>query len=211
MANLQLIAEAAPTIARSARHWIFHLGALGFIPLGLLDSSVVPIPGSMDVLVIVLCARNADIWIYYAAMATLGSVIGAYVTYRLARKGGKEALARRFPKKKVERAYKIFSRWGFGAIAIPAVLPPPVPMVPFVLAAGAMQYSVNKFLLALIAGRSVRYCVLGYLSARYGRYMLRFITELPHPVLIIAIVLAVAATAAVVFLLSSKRKKSAAA
>ncbi|MGB8652934.1 MAG: VTT domain-containing protein [Candidatus Acidiferrales bacterium] len=211
MANIQLIAEAAPAIARSARHWIFHLGALGFIPLGLLDSSVVPIPGSMDVLVIVLCARNADIWIYYAAMATLGSVIGAYVTYRLARKGGKEALTRRFPKRKVERAYKIFSRWGFGAIAIPAVLPPPVPMVPFVLAAGAMQYSVNKFLLAMIAGRSVRYCVLGYLSARYGRYMLRFITELPHPVLIIAIVLAVAATTAVVFLLSSKRKKSAAA
>ncbi|MGB6843989.1 MAG: hypothetical protein WBE09_03745, partial [Candidatus Acidiferrales bacterium] len=101
--------------------------------------------------------------------------------------------------------------WGFGAIAIPAVLPPPVPMVPFVLAAGAMQYSVNKFLLAMIAGRSVRYCVLGYLSARYGRYMLRFITELPHPVVIIAIVLAVAATTAVVFLLSSKRKKSAAA
>ncbi|MGB8673955.1 MAG: VTT domain-containing protein [Candidatus Acidiferrales bacterium] len=211
MANIQLIAEAAPAIARSARHWIFHLGALGFIPLGLLDSSVVPIPGSMDVLVIVLCARNADIWIYYAVMATLGSVIGAYVTYRLARKGGKEALMRRFPKRKVERAYKIFSRWGFGAIAIPAVLPPPVPMVPFVLAAGAMQYSVNKFLLAMIAGRSVRYCVLGYLSARYGRYMLRFITELPHPVLIIAIVLAVAATTAVVFLLSSKRKKSAAA
>lgn len=84
-------------------------------------------PGSMDVLTIVLSARHGELWFYYALMATIGSVIGGYVTYRLARKGGKETLARKFPRRKLEKIHKIFARWGFGAIAIPALLPPPAP------------------------------------------------------------------------------------
>jgi membrane protein YqaA with SNARE-associated domain len=209
MLNRLMIAAAAPTVARSARHWIFHLGALGFIPLGLLDSSIIPLPGSMDVLTIVLAARSGDFWFYYALMATVGSVIGGYVTYRLARKGGKETLARKFPRRKLEKIYKIFGRWGFGAIAIPALLPPPVPMVPFVLAAGAMQYSAKKFLVALTLGRIVRYSILAYLAARYGRYMLTSIAQLQHPILVV--VIALIAAAAVVFgvILGIKRKKTA--
>src|SRR5580704_4325732 len=72
----QILAIVAPTLARSFRRWIFHLGGLGFIPLGLLDSSVIPLPGSMDVLTLVLSARKPELWLYYALMATAGSVIG---------------------------------------------------------------------------------------------------------------------------------------
>ena len=97
MLTRQILAIVAPTIARSMRRWIFHLGGLGFIPLGLLDGSVIPLPGSMDVLTIVLSARQRELWSYYALMATVGSVIGGYVTYRLARKGGKETFERKFP------------------------------------------------------------------------------------------------------------------
>src|SRR3984957_16381033 len=95
MLTRQILAIAAPTVVRSLRRWIYHLGALGFIPLGLLDSSVIPLPGSMDVLTIVLAARDAKLWPYYAVMATVGSVLGGLVTYRLARKGGKASLARK--------------------------------------------------------------------------------------------------------------------
>jgi len=198
-------------MARSLRRWIFHLGGLGFIPLGLLDSSVLPLPGSMDVLTIVLSARHGELWSYYALMATIGSVVGGYVTYRLARKGGKETLARKFPRRKLEKVYKMFGRWGFGAIAIPALLPPPVPMVPFVLAAGAMQYSVGKFLAALTLGRTVRYSILAYLAARYGRQMLAFFSRVGHPILIAAIVLLAATVVVFAVILGRKRKKSAAA
>ncbi|HEV2698559.1 MAG TPA: hypothetical protein VGU90_11250 [Terriglobales bacterium] len=90
MPPLQTIASAAPTVARSLRHWIYQLGGLGFIPLGLLDNSIIPIPGSMDVLTVFLSARNEQLWLYYALMATVGSVAGGFVTYRLGRKGGKE-------------------------------------------------------------------------------------------------------------------------
>src|SRR5436189_3791895 len=103
---LHTIASAVPTVARSVRYWIYQLGGVGFIPLGLLDNSIIPLPGSMDVLTIFLSARKEQLWLYYALMATVGSVAGGFVTYRLARKGGKEALARRFSPKQLERIYK---------------------------------------------------------------------------------------------------------
>jgi membrane protein YqaA with SNARE-associated domain len=205
----QIIAAVAPTMARSARRWIFHLGGLGFIPLGLIDSSVIPLPGSMDVLIIILSARHGELWSYYALMATLGSVLGGYVTYRLARKGGKETLARKFSGRTLEKSYEIFGRWGFGAIAISALLPPPAPVVPFLLTAGAMQYSVYKFLAALMLGRMVKYSVLAYLAARYGRHMLTFISHFRHPILVAAIALIAAAVTVLLVILVSKRKKSA--
>jgi membrane protein YqaA with SNARE-associated domain len=209
MLTRQILAIAAPTLARSLRRWIFHLGGLGFIPLGLIDSSVIPLPGSMDVLTIVLSARKPELWLYYALMATVGSVIGGFVTYRLARKGGKETLERKFPANKLKKVYAIFGRWGFAAIAIVAVLPPPAPMVAFMFAAGAMQYSVKKFLLALTLGRIVRYSLLAFLAAHYGRHVLRVISQHAHIFLIVVVGLIAASTAALIFVLVSRRKKRA--
>ena len=205
----QTLAIVAPTLARSFRRWIFHLGGLGFIPLGLIDSSVIPLPGSMDVLIIVLSAHKQELWLYYALMATLGSVMGGYVTYQLARKGGKETLERKFRARTLEKVYSIFGRWGFGAIAIVALLPPPAPMVAFMLAAGAMRYSVKKFLLALTLGRIVRYSLLAFLAARYGRHVLTIISQHGHPVLIAVIALIAAALAVLIFILVAKRKERA--
>src|SRR5262249_20683720 len=116
-------------------------GGLGLIALGLLDNSFVPLPGSMDALTVVLAAARKAWWPYYALMATTGSMIGGYVTYRLGRKGGEEALERRIPKNKIEKIHRTFERGGFGAVFVPALLPPPVPIVPFLVAAGAMNYS----------------------------------------------------------------------
>jgi len=202
------IAATAPTAARSVRHWIFHLGGLGLIPLGLLDNSPIPLPGIMDVATILLAGRQQQLWLYYAVMATLGSVLGGFVTYRLARKGGKEALERRFTRRKVDRVCEIFERWGFSAITIPALLPPPVPMVPFLLAAGAMQYPARKFLLALTIGRLARYMVIGYLAAKYGRKIIAFMANHGHPMAVGIILLVIAAAATGYYFWSgSKRKK----
>jgi membrane protein YqaA with SNARE-associated domain len=205
----QIFAALTLTLARSLRRWIFHLGGLGFIPLGLLDSSIIPLPGSMDVLTIFLSARTQGLWSYYAVMATVGSVIGGFVTYRIARKGGKETLERRFPRKTAEKVCRIFGRWGFGAIAIPALLPPPAPMIPFLFAAGAMQYSVKKFLVALTLGRLVRYSLLAFLAARYGRQMLKFISQHGHPVLLAVIGLIASGVLVLVVIFAGKRQKHA--
>lgn len=207
MITWTIIAAATPTAARRLRRWIFHLGGIGLIPLGLLDNSLLPLPGSMDVGLIILCARDSEVWFYYALMATAGALIGGYVTYRLALRGGKQMLERRFPRWQVDRVNRIFERWGFGAVAIPAVLPPPVPMTPFLIAAGAMQYPVKKFLGALAVGRLVRYMILAYLASRYGRTIIEFITEHGHPVaLSVAGLLLATALAIFIFWRGSKRR-----
>jgi membrane protein YqaA with SNARE-associated domain len=204
----RVIGVAPQTVAHDVRHWIAQLGGVGLIPLGLLDASVVPIPGSMDVLTIVLAARDSKLWFYYAGMATLGSVIGALLTFRLARRGGKETLKRKVSAARAERIIEIFSRWGFWSIAIAALLPPPVPMVPFVIAAGATQYSTEKFLAALTLGRVIRYSLLASLAARYGRQITNFIVHPAHPSLYVAFGVAViVGMIAFVTLLARKKKR----
>jgi len=185
-----------------------HLGGFGLIPLGLLDNSIIPIPGTMDAVTIVLSARQENLWFYYALMATAGSVIGGFLSYRLARKGGKETLERRFSRRKVDRVCKIFDRWGFCAIAIPAMLPPPVPMVPFLFAAGAMQYPVKKFLVALTLGRICRYLILAYLAASYGRQIIALIARHGHPTVIGIIVGLVCVAALILYSVAGTRART---
>jgi membrane protein YqaA with SNARE-associated domain len=204
-----LIVAAKPTLEHSMRRWLVHLGALGFIPLGLIDSSIIPLPGSMDVLTIILAARSPELWFYYAVMATIGSVLGGFVTYRLARKGGEKSLEKRLSAKSMKRVITLFERWGFAAIAIPALLPPPMPLVPFLLAAGAMHYSVKKFLAAMALGRIVRYMILAYLAARYGRKMLPFLLQHGHPVLATVVGLVVTGLLVYFVFREIKRKKRA--
>ena len=96
--DFQKLAEAAQqhTKGHAVRHWFITLGGPGLILLGLLDSSVIPIPGSMDAMTIVLAAHQKTWWMYYAVMATIGSVVGAYITYRIARKQGIRRCTRGF-------------------------------------------------------------------------------------------------------------------
>lgn len=180
-------------IAVSVWNWLRHQGGVGLILLGLADNSVVPLPGSMDVLTILLAARHRQLWWYYALMAAVGAVIGGYITYGLARKGGKEAFERKLSKSRADKVFRRFEKWGFFAVAVPAILPPPFPIVPFLLAAGAMQYSRQKFVAALALGRGIRFTIVAGLGAIYGRHIVRFFSTYYKPALIILIGLAVVA------------------
>ena len=199
------IAAAPQTKAHAVRHWFITLGGPGLILLGLLDSSIVPIPGSMDAMTIVLAAHQRTWWPYYAVMATIGSVVGAYITYRLARKQGDKALHARLSQRSAKLVTETFEKWGFGAIALPALLPPPMPMVPFVIAAGALQYSPKKFLVAMTLGRILRYCILAYLGAVYGRKI--FAVVLAHGEVTLAVTIGLAVVVALGLVLMRLRKK----
>src|SRR5256885_4611934 len=189
---------ASRFVAPASRHWLrwfLHLGGIGLIPLGILDGSPFPVPGSMDLATVVLAARDRDLWFYYALMAAVGSVLGGFLTYRLARKGGKETLEKKFPRyfKKVESA---FERWGFAAIVAPALLPPPFPMVPFLVAAGGAQYPVARFLIAFAAGRVLRFFLLALLAVRFGRSTLAWFS--PHYLANLLAGIAIAGASAVI-------------
>jgi len=180
-------------IAITVWNHLRHLGGVGLVLLGLADNSIIPLPGSVDILTIVLAAHHSRLWWYYAFMATVGAVIGGYITYGLARRGGKQAFERKLSKKTAEKVFKRFERWGFFAVAVPAILPPPFPIVPFLLAAGALQYSRRKFVLALALGRGVRFTIVAGLGAIYGRHIVRFFSRYYKPALFMLIGLAVIA------------------
>jgi membrane protein YqaA with SNARE-associated domain len=186
-----MLPHLPPLLAVPIWRQLRHLGGVGLVLLGLADNSLVPLTGSMDVLTIWLAARHREPWPYYALMATLGAVIGGYITYALARKGGKEAMERKLSKRKAAKFCKAFERWGFAGVATPAVMPPPFPFVPFLLSAGAMQYSRKKFVAALALGRGIRYTIAAWLGFHYGRHILRFFDQYYKPALAVLIGFAV--------------------
>jgi membrane protein YqaA with SNARE-associated domain len=181
----------AVVAASSTWRWLVRLGGPGLILIGIADNSVVPLTGSMDVLTIWLAAGHRNLWPYYAVMATVGATLGGYITYSLGRKGGKEAIERKLNKDKAEKLFKRFDRWGFASVAIGAILPPPFPLVPVLLVAGALQYSRKKFIGALIAGRSVRYFLVAGLGSLYARQITSFFNRYYKPAVLILAGLAV--------------------
>jgi membrane protein YqaA with SNARE-associated domain len=203
----RMLLHLHPLLAVPIWQRLRHLGGVGLILLGLADNSVIPLTGSMDVLTIWLAARHREPWPYYALMATLGAVIGGYITYSLARKGGKETMERRLSKKRTAQVCKAFARWGFAAVAIPALMPPPFPFLPFLLAAGAMQYSRKRFLAALVLGRGLRYSIEADLAFVYGRLILRFFSQYYKPAIAVLIGLAFIATTLTLIQYLRYRKK----
>ena len=171
--------------------WLQRLGGPGLIALGLADNSAIPLPGSMDLLVILLSAHQPQRWLYYAFMATIGAVIGGYLTYRLAEKGGQETLEKKVGKQRAEKVYRRFKAHGFATVAVGAILPPPFPIVPFLIAAGALKYPRRNFLAALALGRAARFVALAYLAHRYGAAIVGWVSSYYQPLLYALIALAV--------------------
>jgi membrane protein DedA with SNARE-associated domain len=158
---------AAP-LAHSLWTVVRRFGALAFFPLGLLDMSVIPAPGSFDALLIVFTAAHKELWWYYALMATAGSVFGAWPSFSLGRRGGEEALEKKLGAKRSKKIFVAFHRWGFWSMFVGAIAPPPMPASAFVLAAGALKYPWPKFLLSWTFGRILRFGLLGWITALYG-------------------------------------------
>ncbi len=144
-----------------------YLAAPAMIVIGALDSSLLSLPEINDYLVVGRCYKYPSAAFYFPLFAAIGSVIGCNILYTIVRRGGQAVLRKRFPLasiKKVERAYE---RFGFLAIGIPAILPPPLPFKIFVATAGALEYPRWKFLLTVMIARSVRYYVEGILAVFY--------------------------------------------
>jgi len=154
--------------------WLERLGGLGLLLLGLADVSMA-IPGSLDALTLVLSAHQRNLWFYYASMATLGAVLGASVSYSLGRKGGTEALEKRISHRRAEKIFAAFRKHGFWSLFIPALLPPPMPLTPFLLAAGALRYPPRRFVAIILAARAIRYFPLAYLGSSYSTQIFGFL------------------------------------
>ncbi len=155
-----------------------HLGATGLFFLAILDSSPLPTFGGPDILTAILAATHRSPWYEYAAVATGGSIIGAVLTFRLARRAGVAYLHSKFGRHRVPALLKLFERWGTGALAASAAVPFPFPTSIFFAAAGASNYGTRKYVTVVTLCRAARYSAIAVLADHYGRHFVRVIR---HP------------------------------
>jgi membrane protein YqaA with SNARE-associated domain len=165
----------APAARRSfLPHWLIRLGPLGLFAVAIVDSSIVPlpIPGSTDLLLLLLVSHSGNPWLLtFSAVA--GSIIGGYSTWQLGKKGGEAAMKRWISARMLKRVNAWVGSHPVLAVFLPALLPPPIPLSPFILASGALGVSRGRFLAAYSAARILRYSLVSWLAVRYGRHVVR--------------------------------------
>jgi membrane protein YqaA with SNARE-associated domain len=156
------------TLIVAIRDWALGLGGWGLFVIALLDSSFLSFPQVNDALILVLSARHPGSMVVYVIAATVGSVAGCFLLYLVGRRGGEAFLRRRFKGAHVDRALRLYQRWGVLAVFVPSLLPPPTPFKLIVLMSGAAGVHPAAFATAVGLGRGLRYLVQGYLAVAYG-------------------------------------------
>lgn len=169
----------APSPAAHPHHtlvpqWLRHLGPLGLFFVAIVDSSPIPlpIPGSTDLLLLWLVAHGGNRWLFtFSAIA--GSLIGGYVTWQIGRKGGEMALQRYVSARLLDRVRNWVERHPLLSVFLPTMLPPPIPLSPFILASGALGLTRGRFLAIFAVARTLRYGFVAWLAVTYGRKAIR--------------------------------------
>lgn len=171
----QAKAQAARAHRSGVLRWLAHLGIPGLFAVSAVDASVIPlaIPGSTDLLLLWMISHGSNPYVMVAT-AVAGSLLGGYTTWQLGRKGGEAAIKRYVPQRLQSRVTGSAEKHPALAVMLPAMLPPPIPLWPFLLASGALGVSWRRFLAAFGVGRTVRYGLVGWLAIRYGRHMIRW-------------------------------------
>ena len=180
-----------------------YYAAPAMIVIGALDSSLLSLPEINDYLVVGRCFKQPSAAFYFPLFAALGSVIGCLVLYTIMRRGGQALLRRRFKRENIERVERVYARYGFLAIAIPALLPPPMPFKIFVATAGTLEYPRWKFLATVMLARSVRYYVEGILAVYYGRRVLSFLKD--NGLVVLSVVTGVVVLVVLIYAIANRK------
>ena len=183
-----------------------YYAAPAMIIIGALDSSLLSLPEINDYLVVGRCYKYPTAAFYFPLFAAIGSVIGCNILYSIIRRGGQAVLRKRFKLQSIKRVERAYERFGFLAIGIPAILPPPLPFKIFVATAGALEYPRWKFLMTVMIARSFRYYVEGILAVFYGRRVLLFLKD--NGLVIVSIVGSLALLALIVYFIVRQRRNS---
>lgn len=166
--------QARPRPRNRALAIFRHLGAFGLFFLAILDGTPLPTFGGPDILMVILVVTRHNPWYEYAAAATAGGVIGAYLTFRVARRVGRAYLQSKFRGKRIPKMLKAFDRWGLSIVIASSAIPFPLPTSLFFAAAGASgRYRSPIFLTAVGLARGARYAAVAFIAHLYGRHVIR--------------------------------------
>ncbi len=170
-------------------HLLLSFGLIGILLVSIVDSSFVPlpIPGISDIMVVLFAAQHANLFPLIGA-ATVGSFLGGALSYQVGRSGGMSFLEKHVPARIFKRVCNWMQSHAILSVALPAILPPPMPLSPFVLAAGALKMSRQRFLAAFTLSRLLRHSTAAALGVYYGPQVLhlwnRFSRKWALPILI---------------------------
>jgi membrane protein YqaA with SNARE-associated domain len=197
-------------LGRQLGHFIvtvpIYIAGPAMILIGALDSSLLSLPEVNDYLVVARCYTHPRTVFFFPLFAAAGSLLGCLLLYTILQRGGIALLHRRFKVERVERVERAYARFGIFALAIPALLPPPLPFKIFVATAGALQFPRRKFLLTILIARSIRYYTEGVLAVYFGERVLRFMKD--NGLLIISVVAGLCLIGLAVYLLSARGRKA---
>jgi membrane protein YqaA with SNARE-associated domain len=197
-------------LARRLGHFIvtvpIYIAGPAMILIGALDSSLLSLPEVNDYLVVARCYTHPHTVFFFPMFAAIGSVLGCLLLYTILQRGGIALLHRRFKVERVQRVEQAYARFGILALAIPALLPPPLPFKIFVATAGALQFPRRRFLLTIFIARSLRYYTEGVLAVFYGERVVRFLKD--NGLIIISAVAGVCLIGLAVYLLSGKGRRA---
>ena len=161
-----LLNQFTKSLARLSEYLI-TFGAFGLFIVALLDSTFVPMPSSVDALMLILTTAHPRWMLLYALMATAGSATGCWILYQVSRRAGSRAL-KRFSEGKQKRVKDLIDRYDMFAVIVATLLPPPFPFKLFVVSAGVFRFSLFRFMIAIIVGRAFRFLLEGYFAIRFG-------------------------------------------
>ena len=179
MTRVELLAQPVRKHRSSTLTVFRHLGVLGLFSLAILDSTPLPTFGGPDILIVILVLTHRNPWYECAIAATAGSLIGAYITFKLARHAGRAYLDSKFGRQRVPTLLKFFDRWGTSALVASTAVPFPTPTSVFFAAAGASNaYRTDKYLAVVGLSRAFRYSAVAIVGEVYGRHVIRV---LRHP------------------------------
>lgn len=144
------------------------LGPFGMAVIAFFDSSFLSIPEVNDILVVTSSAAQPSRAWLFVLMTAGGSLLGCLALREVGRRGGEALLLRRFGAERVARTRVLFKKWDVLCLAVPSMLPPPVPFKIFVLSAGVFGLPLRRFLITIGVARTIRYSFWGFMGAMYG-------------------------------------------
>ncbi len=179
----------AGAFSQKVMHAVIRFGYIGLFLVSIVDSSFVPlpIPGITDILLILYAAQHENLALLLIA-ATVGSALGGWFSYKVGQSGGMDFIEKRTPPRIFKRVTGWMQSHAILAVALPAILPPPAPLSPFVLAAGALKMSLTTFMVSFTSSRLLRHAIALWLGVHYGKAVLvlwaKFSEKYGAPVLI---------------------------
>jgi len=194
------------------RYKTFILGILG--PLGFwgaalisaVDAGTLPVP--MDLIIATYVWNDRGHAWLYVLMASIGAAIGGLIPFLLGRAGGELFLLRRIDRARYEAMMSRFEKQEFLAMAIPSALPPPTPWKAFAFSAGVFEMGIWNFMLAVFAGRLLRFGVDAVLTIKYGPQIVNVAGDLFKHHLIATLVVLAVVLAGLFLWVRHKRKKT---